>query len=651
MLLVAACSLFPAAASAEDSAAGSEALGRGVDALLAVLNQDGNDPGLIFPLYPQSKIIEYEEIEVRYRTEVTTVPVYKNVYAPVEVIVPVKTPDAGIVLRKTVRKKLVKRIRTGQRRVERLVRDEDGDIVRTHRRPVYGPGGPHVLKAGWLGDNALALYALLEAGVTPEQQPRMKALADALEAHMNAYGLPDHTWDIAWTATALTRYPGLGYYDQPIQALLSRLIAGQCGATGKKGLWGPLCVSAAHVRSVLGEFSRVEQVAQRLAAMERQPGAKNDPQVAKYRMDVQNAREAVFKLFGQVSRSSHYFSGATRPLVLEDKVDLDSPGITTVGWPFNFYWETMGDLQSTALAVFALRVAHEHRKLPELFAYEDMASLAGKRMVRLIEPEAILTQTMSTLAAGGAANGQWDEMVVWEPTREFAKLTEKLRGPPIRIPRTWESRKTPICSAQGVGAMEDLLTILGEPARQRYGAQVARARKRLGGGLDAVFAKPLPLRGADLKTLKPYRSMDPIAGGVVEPYDLFYSLRLDPATFEADDRRLKTYTRMIEYLVAAQGDDGLWDAFGEHCNLPTPAMRELARRRISQLVEEWKRKGRSGSRLEWEALVGHVFHKKWWASSREEIKLRATAYAVLALVQLTQGGSAQTPEAETQPSQ
>lgn len=609
-----------------------EALGRGVDALLAAMSLDEEESGLLFPLIKQRKVVGTEDVEYRYTKKM--VPIYKHIRKPVEELVPVRQ-GYTVVMKRVVRMKVVKRIKIGEK--EQLVQDPNGKIVKTVKRKVYGPGGPDIQPVGWLGNNAMALYALLEAGASPDEHPQMEQMAKTLDACIINFGVPDYTWDIAWAVAALSRYPE-DRFDKAIEKLLGRLISGQCTARRAKGMWGPVCVNLDHLAKVIVEFAKTDLYAEKVAGLARQFSAPNDPRVLKAKDDLDTARRIVTHLFRNVSNSGHRFSLATKPGVIESDMAFPYPELEAAGWPYNLFYETMADLQSTALAAMALRVAHDHGKLPEAFSFKHLTGLKKESLARPVQTKKALAQTLATLSAAQNPATGWDEMIVWEKTTEFARIAETFKGPPVDVPRSVESRRMPICNAQAVGAMEDLLVILGKADQLKYGSRVAAASLSVGADPNATFALPPAVSGKEKYTLKYYSLFDPNTGGVIEPYDLICQLRLDPAKLEDDPERLAVFAKMTEFLLANQGKDGLWPCRDNILGAWTPAMREFYLHRVPQRVKEaierWKTLGVEPKReyTQYNGLSSLAPSRYWiWVRTTDHAKWRATTFAVLTL--------------------
>jgi len=597
LVLIAVLVIAGPAASAQESAETSDAdrkaIKAGVEALLTVVREEENTDRVVFPVIRQSKIIgrETEEFEVRYKQVKVTVPVFKNHYKTQEVIVPVKEGSLTV-MKKVTRKVLVRREQAGERVVERLRADPEGDIVKTRTRVklTRGPGGPDIETMNWAGRNAMALYALLEAGVTPEQEPALQDMAASLDSHLFLHGLGDDTFDLAWLTAALSRYPG-GAYHHTVEKLTERLIAGQCQADEGRGLWGPVCVNPQQLKAVILEFERVQAASEKLKSQGKL--AKKGEEPGKLQVELQMAQEHVAWVFSLVSRNGPWFSLATRRWTIQgDGEELH--GRMVSGWPYNAYQSTMADLQSTALALFALRVAHQHNALPETFDFRLIRGVTDKPLAKPMQTRQQLTQTLQTLTRMHNPRNGWDEGIVWQTNSTFARLNDSYKGQPVAIPKEVQSLATPICNAHAASALSDLTILLGEKATTRYKELTESTRAKVGEGAPPVFehlaALPTPAQAAKALrnnvTFERYRAFAPVAGGYLEPYEYFEAMRLSPATVSGNAAQEAVYSKMVTWLIDQQLKNGLWPALEQQSWVSTPALREFARVRVGGMLEE-----------------------------------------------------------------
>lgn len=587
-VLCASASHTGAQAPAETANDDREALRRAADALVAFAQDPENTDQLVFPLVHQTKIIgrETEEIQVRYRNKIVVIPVYKHYYEEQEVIIPVKEGSVTV-MKKVKRRVRVRSEKVGEKKVQRLVRDPDGDIVKTHTKVTHirGPGGPAIQSIGWTGRNAMAMYALLEAGVTPENTPIMQDMAWALETRLTRYGLPDDTYDLAWAVAALSRYPD-ATYESTVHDLIAKLLAGQSESTKHRGMWGPVCVSPSHLRAVIKEYDRVEAAAKKLEEVRARARGED---LSDLENELQGAREQVATMFNTVTRNGIWFSLATRSWTISGEEGEDISGLIVAGWPYSVYQHSMSDLQSTAIVAFALRVAYENNVLNESYTYNKLRDVQGKPLAKPIQTMQVLTQTAQSLVALRDGEQGWNECITWEQSATFRRLNEIFKGEPVQIPKEIQSRSTPINNAQAAAALSDLIAVLGEPAEKRFGEPARAAQSLVGQGTGPVFehiaALPnQPHHGNRDTTLKRFRVFEPIAGGELEPYAFFDALRLSTSTIKEDANKQKAYEQMLAWLVDRQLSDGLWPVGELQTWVSTPALRAYAAAHVEQIT-------------------------------------------------------------------
>jgi len=462
-------------------------------------------------------------------------------------------------------------------------------------------------------------------------------MARSLESCVANFGVPDYTWDIAWAVAAFSRYPD-DSYDKTIHTLVGRLISGQCSARQARGMWGPMCVNLDHLARVVVEFGKTDLYAQKVTALTRQFRSPSDPRVLKAKADLDTARQMVTKRFRSVSNSGHRLALATRPGLIQSEMGFPFPELHAAGWPYNLYYETMADLQSTALAVMALRVAHARGKLPAEFSFKHLTGLRKERLARPIRTQDALAQTLATMAAAQDPAAGWDEMIVWEKTTQFHRIADAYKGMPVEVPQSVESRRTPICNAQAAAAIEDLLAILGEGYQSRYAKCAAAARRLVAADPNAAFSLPAAVSAKERHSLKYHAQFDPNTGGVIEPYDLICQMRLDPAKLQDDPKRLAVFAKTLEFLLANQGKNGLWNYRNNTLVAWSPALREFYVHRSRQVAEDvmerWKAQGVDPKRkyTDYHGFVSLAPSKYWiWVPKTDHAKWRATSYAVLTL--------------------
>jgi hypothetical protein len=588
-----------------------------IKALLAVAKREDNPYRYIFLPVVQRKLVDYQLVPQRYRATMCNVPVYQ--YQSVTVTQPV---TQGTQTMMTTRQQSVPVRQIGVRPEQRLVPDPNGPITQMIRQPIWGPGGPDRESFGWLGNNAMALVALLRSGVNPAREPALKTLADRLSQHLQAFDSPDLTWDVAWTIIALAEYPGGSYHDR-VERLLGRLLSGQIGEGPGKGLWGPVCVNPRLLRQAVEVVMKNQAVLPQgggaARAVPRPParGGMNhgvnpgmNPAQAALKAQIEAAQERAFIELNAVSALGPSFAKATRPVTIKDARNQYGNDIEVPGWPVNVYRELTGDLESTALAAYALRVAATQAKLPATIEYPR-----GVSFCRSFSTREVLATALRAVAAAQRDDGSWDEMTAWQPVDEFRNGNEGQFGPVVTVPEALPAGRPPIATAQACNAMDDLLLALGrlaepkkaarlvrgkgrppEPVKladpEQYRRQIARGREhllamiadvagRLESGEAPQVAKTPPARSAKRPPAVPPQArplaLNPVWGGAMEPYALLCQLRLEGQPTSPSDENAAAARTALDGLMTAtilsQQADGLWPAPADYVPW-TPSVRE-----------------------------------------------------------------------------
>ncbi len=334
---------------------------------------------------------------------------------------------------------------------------------------------------------------------------------------------------------------------------------------------------------------------------------------------IEAGQERLFTTFNAVSMYGSRFAQATESVYLRKNVRGGYENdICLPGWPLNLYREITGDLESTALAAYALRIVAERYALPPNIDFPQNISITTEFSTR----EA-LAAALVAVAQAQRKDGSWDEMVVWRPVDEFRNGAEGQFGPVVFLPKRVPSQSPPIATAQACAAMEDLLAALdhirpakavrsrshaAQTARRaraakppkpikladpaEYREQIAKGRRRLLELIAQVLsdqAKGLvPDANApehDKKTVGRRRmseleqiAIDPVWGGIVEPYAMVCQLRLNgsagPAAVagegDQNDPAAQTFIASAESL---QMPEGLWPGLNYRLQW-TPSLRE-----------------------------------------------------------------------------
>ena len=516
--------------------------------------------GLLFEPIAQRQVVDWESYEVRFRKVKKQIPRYEYETIAVkeeEVLRTVRDGSVVRVERVKVRKPVHRRKQVGTQTIEELQRDPNGDIVQTHRKPIYGPGGSDIIKAGLMGDNGMALHVLLEAGTDWKQVPAVEQLAHQLYQIVNIFGLPDHTWDVAWLTAAFAVCPGEDY--KPVAGKLAhKLLMGQIRDGRLRGMWGPVCVNPGHLaRLMTYEQELAEGISKYKKALSAERSESRKERIQEEVAKLEPRHNALAEQFPLIARQGLRFGKIADWMGIEDKSGEYGRGINVPGYPFNIYREVLADLESTALVLMALRVAHENGVLPEKVVYP----VKDDRDRPLVpdEPVAtVLNRAAAAVVAGRKSDGTWDEMNLQQPT-SFGKV-----GGGLPRPRSLVSRRTLLATLRGYAALSDAGAILGADAfNRRYGKILDEAREAAVRTAEAYLkTDPLPPRPAKGKTDMPDFEADAL-GGLGRPFGaaaaLACALRLHGSPLAAEH---DLYKRSAARLLAEQNADGWWGPAG-----------------------------------------------------------------------------------------
>lgn len=330
-----------------------------------LLRQIEGDPFLALFVKPQrqGRVLDAEEVEVRYSRKTRTVPVFE--YETYTVVVKDRYGEnVAQTRRRPVRQ-------SGTREEEYLVRDPNGDVVRKERRIRSKSkddfvGGPQFSR-GTLGQNGLALYALFRAGVPAETGRLSEGVADLVE-HLHRFGLPDSTWDLAWLAAGLSAVPEPGEKLIEIRRrIANKLLLGQIPDEPGKGLWGPFSVNP----WMIAPMMRVEQdLNKRFQDLQGELKANPEHKPTIRRMEsLQKEREEFVKQYlfldQTVHRERHDLRLAQPWLNFGSIPNDPEESISVMPLPLIAAGELLGDLASTRMALFGLWCLDQVGDLPE----------------------------------------------------------------------------------------------------------------------------------------------------------------------------------------------------------------------------------------------------------------------------------------------
>ena len=498
-----------------------------------------NETGYLVPPLILKKIKEYQEkipIELHYKK--VTVPIKKPVYEKYETMGTFKegqSVDATRKIQKLTKQRIIGWEDTGKTE-ERLVLDPNGPIVQQrfqYKNPVYENKitWPH----NFLGLNAMALYAILKGGAADQNGP-VKTAIRTLDSDLSLRGIPDTTFDLAWLVAAFSLVKDKEFYANR-DRMISKLLDGQIVEAPGRGLWGPVSIRTDLLAAMIAqERNLADRWDKAKVKLKELPDNKSRIK------SVQDA-EAAFKGFQtqykSITQHGLRFEACTEPLVIglstEDTVIL--PGL-----PFYFYTQNLGDMENTALALFALREAAANNCLPK--AVWRPLGATQSPVLQPETPDIILARAANAIATREKPDGSWDQCNVHQTITAFAPLG----FPPLAASEVFNlpSSVTSLSSLQGFNALACVGQIVGmKKFADKFKNNIDRASENRQKIAESYVA-------ANPATFGPT--------GLGHPFDLFQQLttihRL-PGSLEEERRDL--WAQIAVQVLNLQKDDGGWN--------------------------------------------------------------------------------------------
>jgi hypothetical protein len=471
-----------------------------------------------------------------FRKETYDYPIYEDVWEYEDVMVATQGSSAEnrklVKTRRqipgTLKRKL---IRTEKR--ERLVLDPKGSIVRENPAENY----PEVWQRAFLGQNALALFALLESGVS-QNDPVVKKLIDTLDDILIRFGPPDTTWDVAWLTCAFSRLKGEEFKKHQSD-LVIKLLEGQITDGSARGLWGPVCINTTLLSAMLAyEQELAKELAKRRELLQRAPESK------KLSAKVDEADVSLRKFiagYKTVGQQALRFEEVTRGWTVPQDINFDP--LVVVGLPYYFYNQALADVECTAVALFAVGEAARRGMLPEELKRPLTAS--GP----ILPPEktsAILARAATALAALQARDGTWNEGSVHQPITRLQPLgfRQLKKEEILKLPsdRTFASTAQACASLFDIGAavgMDNLLARFRTSVTAGKAAQRQMAEAYLDGAGTGTNSMPI--------------------SRYLAPYDFIFSLRnVERAVDGPAEDRGDLKQRLAFRVLKLQDSKGCW---------------------------------------------------------------------------------------------
>lgn len=579
-------------------------------AFFRTLSTNEKADGLICPPLRLRMVLEWKTEQVRCTKRLVNekVPVYQMV----EQVRDVKEGDSvtAVTVRKKVRVGKVVGWKTNQ--VERTFPDPKGSIVEERRVPVMGPGGPDEWSTFQFGHNAMALYALMRAGVDPSDEMVQRAAEQLLKIYQT-FGIPDYTWDLAWSVAAFSMIDAKEYQDMA-RRMAGKLLDGQIGDGAAKGLWGPICINTELLAAMM--VKRQEYSTFYLSAKKKYTEQKraSDQEKMDQALEALRTFEGLMKqvvMLAPLINSQGFF------VALRDETGAIPP-FTLPLYTSYIYNQVSADMDSTAIAMFGLRVAAARKVLP---AETWRPELAPRRPITKPRKASEVVQQAMVAVAGAQTKEGWSELNQHQPVRDFDKQ-KGIEGVPANAKafNPIEAKTTMTSTLQGYAVVSAYGAIAGPGQLRQYGRNVVSGNA---------------LVKAVLKS-----GLNTVDGGFVPPYDACFYLS-EPVDLGSPEYDLGQREALCKFLVARQNANGSWGKPGS-VDMSPSSLRE----RLKTLpAVRWNKVetgyGRSGPHVNFtakEALIEGQHHWRRTLSCPRQIV--STAYALLALSAENESSSA-----------
>lgn len=551
----AASSEIPQVSEADLDYATRMALAQGVMMLKKIAEADPQ--GWIIPPIQKVTLTGYKDVQLKYRLIERDIPIYE--YTDLVVFTPGTSPGDPPVRR--IVQQPTKQI--GTRKETHIRYDPNGPLERTYKQPIYEHVGDTSWSYSLIGDSAMALTALRAAGV-PENDPVVYHMVENLLLYLDTYGPPDQTWNLAWLAVAMAQTDD-SIAEDWTEKLASRLLDGQITDGAARGLWGPMCFHPRLISVLISDYLASEAEVTRMQAKQKERPTKANQVLLS---QAEGARNRLKKYADSWTHLGLKFATVEFPLIWEDMM---TEKVQFAGATDFFYNQRSADMESTWVALHALSVCAEMKRLPKASmrplmpaAYDAThkiganvptakpgTTVGSQLNETTVPPEAsmaVLARAANALAVLLPEGKGWSECNFHQPVTDFDAFSRFLAVPadassfpPLESPVTATS------ASMGIAALDSIGRAVGMD-------KMAKFENKFNFGAIRRLTAQQEL----LKTLWP-KPMQRPQGITNERIDLFLPLMRplkgdEPDTVLADE----TASQLTRYLILGADPDGGW---------------------------------------------------------------------------------------------
>jgi hypothetical protein len=372
------------------------------------------------------------------------------------------------------------------------------------------------------------------------------------------------------------------------------------------------------------EAGLAAQLAAEKKKLAERPGS-DSRQAAVDEMD--SLQDAVFEMYEMISRHGHRYNSAVNQLKFGMHNSIDFSEMSAAGLPFLIYEQSSADMESTALAVYAIHKVLEKRgTLPEETIHPtNPVPGRGQRMSRLRlsnqkhppllpgdKTSAIMARAANALATIQRRDGTWSEALVHElGVVPLVGAAAEVKSMPPEEPLQVESHTTPLSTALGYNVMERIGQIVG------MSKFLGKFKRNLSAGYQTV------MKDVDLALANPPAQVVPERGTALPSQYWFALGRVHLAPTTGNETRRDVWSRLAWQAIMHQEKDGAW---GGGTTTPlSPIAFELVHRRLKAVHDAQMAKKPADKRRPYQ-WVGHQM-----TSYRLDARVLATCYSMLFL--------------------
>ena len=424
-----------------------------------------NEEGWLCQPVPGQRVTGYQTRTYHYKQVAVTYPGYKS--EPYEVLVSGATP--GDPMRRETRYRPTTRDPSQDRVLTQEVYDVNGPIIREVQVPLYEKDAGCRWRYGGLGNNGLAILALRRCGIAGDD-PLVATPAQKLSEVIQTFGMPDALRDLAGLTAGFAVMPG-DHFKQLTERCAIKLLDAQIISGPGTGLWGPVAINTPMVAAVLKTLLRLADDKKALQAelvleQRKKPTGKPTAKASRLEADIGHLDEQItalqqetlrisqlgFKLFDALGLSVHY--GRINLYYQAEVLSIEA-------LPYVIQNQISADLESTALALFALRVAFENGRLPlKTWRPDPLKSTPpGARVTAEFPPareaREVLALATKAITAARTKDGLWPEANIHQPVTDFAWL----KSIPQIKPELFPKLRQPVTLASTVNGAAALANI------------------------------------------------------------------------------------------------------------------------------------------------------------------------------------------------